>query len=368
MRKTFAASLVAAAALLPGVDAGAQGTVIRPGSTDQVTNVATRGADWLNIGIGARQLAMGTAAIASSEGPSSVFWNAANIAGRETISAFASHERLYGNSGITMIAGAISLPIGAGAVALGAQQFSSGQMERTTERAPFGGDPVAGGNFSYTGVAVTGQYARAITDRFTAALGVRFASEGIDVARSSYVGLDISTRFRTGLYGLSIGGAVQNIGTTARFTGAGVNRAINVPRDNNNPTGNAIPVQFNTREVEMPTMFRLGVQAAVLGDAESIFGSSEMHTVIAEAAFTDGIDGSTKPGVGAEYTFRHMASLRMGKRFFNESDAPWKFADGLSFGGGLRVPLGGKRLQFDYAYVTMGELQSNQVISFDVAF
>jgi hypothetical protein len=368
MRKTLAASLVAAAALVSGRSVDAQGTTIVPKPTDRVTNVATRGADWLAIGIGARQQGLGTAAIASSEGPSSVFWNAANITSRDGISAFASHQRLYGNSGITMIAGAVSIPIGAGAIALGAQQFSSGEMERTTERAPFGGDPVAGGNFSYTGVAVTGQYARAITDRFTAAFGVRFAQEGIDVARNRFTGIDLSTRFRTGLYGLTVGGAVQNIGTSSRMTGAGVNRSIQVARDNGNATGNDIPVQYNTRSVDMPTTFRLGVQSSLLGDAEALFGQSERHQLMAEAAFTDAVDGSTKPALGVEYSFRRFASLRAGKRWLNEQNAPWGFSDGLAFGGGVGLPLGGKRLTLDYAYVNMGELQSNQIISVDVEF
>jgi hypothetical protein len=297
-----------------------------------------------------------------------VFWNPANIAGREGISAFAQHMRLYGNSGISMIAGAVSLPIGAGAVAIGAQQFSSGEMERTTERAPFGGDPVAGGNFSYTGVAVTAQYARAITDRFMAAVGARFVQEGIDVARNSFTGVDFSTKFRTGLYGLSVGGTVQNIGTSGRMSGAGVNRSINVARDNGLATGNSIPVQYNTREVDMPTTFRLGVQSSLIGDAEALFGQNEQHSLMAEAAFTDPLDGSTKPALGAEYTFRRFASLRAGKRWLNEPNADWSFSDGLAFGGGLRVPLGGKRLSFDYAFVTMGQLQNNQVISLDVEF
>lgn len=369
MRNTIAAaSLVAAAALVPGRTSGAQGTVIVPGPTDRVTNVATRGAEWLNIGIGARQQGMGTASVASSEGPSAIFWNPANIAGREGISAFASHMRLYGNSGVSVIAGAVSLPIGAGAFALGAQQFSSGEMERTTERAPFGGDPVAGGNFSYTGIAVTGQYARAITDRFTAAVGVRFAQEGIDVARNSFTGADLSTRFRTGLYGLTVGGTVQNIGTSGRMSGAGVTRSINVARDNGQATGNDLMVQYNTREVDMPTTFRLGVQSSLLGDAEAMFGSSEQHTLLAEAAFSDPLDGSTKPAFGMEYSFRRFASVRAGKRWLNEQNAPWGFSDGLAFGGGVRVPIGGKRLNVDYAFVNMGELRNNQAISLDIEF
>lgn len=367
MRKTLAASLVAAAALVPGSRADAQ-TQIVPGSTDNVSNVGTRGAEWLNIGIGARQQGMGTAAVATADGPSALFWNPANIASREGVSAFASNMRLYGNSGISLIAGAVTIPIGSGALGFGAQQFSSGQMERTTASAPFGGDATFGGTFQYTGTGVTLQYARSVTDRFTAAFGARYATEGIEGAKSSYAGFDVSTRFRTGLYGLTVGGAVQNIGTNGRFSGAAVRRAISSPRDNGQATGNNIAVQFDTREIQFPTTFRLGVQASLIGDAESIIGASQTHTLVAEGAYSDASDGSTKPAVGVEYQFRHLASLRAGKRWFNESDAPWKFSDGMSFGGGLRLPVSGRKINLDYAFVQMGPLQNNQAISFDVEF
>jgi hypothetical protein len=110
------------------------------------------------------------------------------------------------------------------------------------------------------------------------------------------------------------------------------------------------------------------VQSSLLGDAEAVFGQSEMHTLIAEAAFSDAVDGATKPAIGAEYTFRRFASLRAGKRWLNEPNADWSFADGLAFGGGLQLPLGGRRLHVDYAFVNMGELQNNQVISLDIEF
>lgn len=367
MNKTIAASFVVIATL-GAADAHAQGTVIVPGPTDAVTNVATRGANWLNIGIGARPLGMGGASIASVEGPTSLFWNAANITSNERISAFISFMEMYGNSGITMTAGAVTVPIGAGHLGVGMQQFSSGEMERTTERAPFGGDPVFGGTFTYQGLSATAHYARNITDRFAAAVGVRYATEGIDIATNSFTGFDVSTKFRTGLYGLTVGGSVQNVGTSGRFRGVGVDRELDAPRDNGNATGRDLDITLRTRTADMPTMFRLGVQASLLGDAEAMFGTSEPHRVLLEAAFTDATDGAPQPSVGVEYTFRRMASLRAGKKFFNEEGGAWNFADGMAFGGGLRVPLGGRRLAFDYGYVMMGELRDNQVFSFDVEF
>jgi hypothetical protein len=104
----------------------------------------------------------------------------------------------------------------------------------------------------------------------------------------------------------------------------------------------------------------------LLGDAESIWGANPTHSVVAEMDFNDAIDTDLQTALGVEYAFRKSYFLRAGKKFFNEQHGPWKFGDGMSFGGGVRLPALGRHLTFDYAYVTMGELQHNQVLSFDL--
>ena len=357
--------LASAAALSWSSAALAQGTFIVPSAEDRTTRVGTRGANFLEVGIGARAQGLGGAAVATVEGPVALFWNPANIASREGLSAFVSYMALYGNSGITNVAGAVTVPVGQGALGFAIQQYSSGEIDRTTEAAPDGNDPAFPGTFTYRGTALSAHYARNVTDRLTAAVGARYASEGIDFARNSYVGADVSTRFRTGLYGLTVGASLVNIGSSGRFSGAGIERAVTAPRNNNFATGGNVPIQFNTRAAQMPTTFKFGVLSNLYGDAEALFGTNPSHSLSAEIDFADAIDSDLQPSIGVEYAFRHAYYLRTGKRFFNEQNAPWKFSDGMAFGGGVRLPVLGRRLALDYAYVTMGELQNNQVLSFD---
>jgi len=115
----------------------------------------------------------------------------------------------------------------------------------------------------------------------------------------------------------------------------------------------------------MPTTFQFGVLSNLVGDAEALFGQSSMHSVAAELDFMDAVDTDLQTALGVEYGFRQTYFLRTGKRFFNEQHAPWNFADGLSFGGGARIPVRGRHLTLDYAFVKMGELQHNQVLSFE---
>jgi hypothetical protein len=239
-------------------------------------------------------------------------------------------------------------------------------MKYTTERAPQGNDPVLQGEFSWTGTAVAGHYARNVTDRLTAAAGVRFVQEGIELAHNNFVGFDVSTRFHTGLYGLTVAASIMNMGSTASFSGPAVERAITQPRYNGQATGRDVPVVFNTRDVQMPTTFNFGLLSQLYGDAEALFGQNPDHRLIVEAAFRDAIDTDLQTSIGVEYGFKEAYFARVGKKFFNEQNAPWEFADGFGFGGGLKLPLLGRRLTIDYGYVIMGELQNNQVLSFDI--
>jgi hypothetical protein len=366
MSQTTLRLMAAAVALSWSGAALAQGTYITPGAADRTTRVGTRGANFLEIGIGARANGLGSAAVASIEGPGALFWNPANIAAREGLSAFASYMQLFGNSGITDVAGAITVPVGQGALGFAIQQYSSGTIARTTEQAPDGNDPAFPGTFEWVATAVSGHYARNVTDRLTAAAGVRYAQEGIDFAHNSYVGLDISTRFRTGLYGLTVAASLINIGSTGQFNGPGITRAISATRNNGQATGRTLPVEFGTRDAQLPTAFRFGVLSSVLGDAEALLGSNPSHSVVAELDFNDAIDTDLQSALGVEYSYKKAYYLRTGKRFFNEQHSPWRFADGWSFGGGVRLPAMGRHITFDYAWVTMGELQHNQVLSFDL--
>ena len=161
---------------------------------------------------------------------------------------------------------------------------------------------------------------------------------------------------------------VANLGSSSRFSGPGVERAVTAPRNNGQATGRDLDVSFRTQEAQMPTTFRMGLLADLIGGAESIFGTSPMHTLIAEADASKALGGDLQPAFGVEYAYKRVAFARAGKRFFNEQNAPWKFSDGMAIGGGLRLPVLGRGLMLDYAYVTMGELGGNQVLSFDFGF
>lgn len=361
----LAAALLAAPALAM---AQTSGTNIVPGTGEPNNRVATRGANFLEIGVGARGQALAGAYVASARDVTAMYWNPAGVAHITEASANVSLTDLYGNSGIRhSFVGAV-LPLGgSGAIGVNFIQLTSGDIERTTEAFPEGNDPAFGQTFSWRSTAAGIAYGRRLTDRLDFGAGVKFITEGIDNATASYVALDVGTAFQTGLYGTTVAAALTNLGTSSRFRGPLIDR-FSFDQFQPGPT----QVEFSTRSNPLPTAFRFGVRTELTGSADALLGSSmpNHHLAIMGEAF-DAIDTDVNWTVAAEYNFRNLFFLRAGKRWVNEKgDDEFRGSSfGLSWGTGLNIPFGGgRRIGFDYALTNMGELKNVQVYSFSLGF
>jgi len=87
-------TLVAALLLLPGLAAAQRtGTFLEPLPTDGTSRVAQRGANFLEIGVGARGRAMGDAYTGLASGATATYWNPAGLGSVERFTvAFSSLE------------------------------------------------------------------------------------------------------------------------------------------------------------------------------------------------------------------------------------------------------------------------------------
>ena len=348
------AALRAQAADLPGQ--------ILPSAENPPTRQGTRGANFLEIGVGAREQALAGAAASMTSGPSAWYWNPSAVVDVNGFSATASRQNLYPDLDITHDYLGVAVPVFGGVVGVSFTSLNSGDMPRTTVDAPFG-DAAVGETFNWTSTEVGLGYARRLTDRLDLGGQVKRISEGVSDAHSTWVGLDLGTRFRTGLYGLSIGAAVQNVGPASHMRGQLINRNVNTDQFNNQNT----KVELRTRDTELPTMFRFSVESDLMGRASSLFGNAggSRNSLRGEVAFNQAIDTDVQAALGLEYAFANKVFLRGGKRFYNDGRATGSNAQfGLLGGGGLRLPVGERFLQFDYAYTSLGELQNVQVFTF----
>jgi len=196
------------------------------------------------------------------------------------------------------------------------------------------------------------------------AFSVGWAYSQIFADADIWVGLDLGALFRTGLLGVTLGAAIQNIGGEASYSGSGIEQIIGAAQDVF-PSEDNIPIRFDTNELALPTLLRFSVVFSVAGTPEALFPTVPAdHDVRLVADFFDAIDTALEPSVGFEYGFRNIVFGRAGKRFFNEDRADFRdFSDGLSFGGGIRVPVLGRYLGIDYAYTDMGLLDNVQTLS-----
>jgi hypothetical protein len=341
------------------------GTPLPEDITRDKTRAGTRGANFLEIGVGARAQSLAGAITSDVSGISALYWNTAGIARAEQAMIGFSLSPLF--EGFDMQfghAGGI-LPLGAGAIGLSITYLSSGEMDRTDASYPEGGNPIRPGTFSYNGTAVSLHYGRLLTDRLALGGALRYAQEGFDGASANYVGVDIGTQFRTGLFGTTLGAAISNVGTEGRFTGTALRHrtTTGIP-----DAAGVTDVQRTATAFAMPTVFRFSVTTDILGAADAVVGPHALHTL---KLFGDVSDATTAPiqsAIAAEYGFRELVFARAGYRFHNDPRAAWEGSHGLSLGAGLAVPLGESRLSFDYAYQPWGVLNNVQIFSLEFSF
>ncbi|MDQ6635076.1 MAG: PorV/PorQ family protein [Gemmatimonadota bacterium] len=334
-----------------------------PNANNPPTRQGTRGANFLELGVGARAQAMAGALTALVEGPTSWYWNPAGAANTEQFAVGATRADLYAGLNITHSFIGVAIPLGAGVLGASFINLSSGNMERTTEDNPAGGDPTLGSTFDWSSSSIGISYARRLTDRLELGATVKHVSEGVSGASVSWGALDVGTQFRTGLYGLSIGASIQNLGPSARARGALIERKVNSDQFSKEQTA----VEFGTLSTDLPTLFRFSLGSDVFGGANALFGpAAGKNSVVGELSFNKATDTGNQMALGLEYSYANILFLRGGKRFYNDGRATGSSGTyGLSGGGGLRLPVAGRAIRLDYAYTSVGDLQNVQVFSFE---
>lgn len=329
------------------------------------SRVGTRGANFLEIGLGARAMGMAGAYGALAEGFSGLYYNLAGSAEIPGVAAGVNHAELYGKDGLHFTWGGVLIPVFSGAVGLQIGQFGSGSMLRTTYDYPQGGDPAAGREFAYSATTATVSYARRLTDRLNVGGGLKYASEGLSDVRARYTGVDLGVKFRTGLFGATIGAALTNLGSTGQFTGTGLTRnTFDELREG------LVRVTVATKPAEMPATFRFSVLSDVAGTPESIVSESFRGlSMRAVADFAQAVDSDLQFALGGEVGLRNMAFFRFGHRWMNESNTEYQpHYRGTGIGGGVRLPLAGRHVQFDYAWAGAGELPATNHFGFEFGF
>lgn len=254
----------------------------------------------LRMGIGAREAAMGGAAVAVSEGAAAIFWNPANnaLSDRGT-DLLLQHQRYLGQ--FNHEAAAVAHRAGGGVIGL---VFSGLYADELVRR---GEDQVGipEGTFRPYDAAIGLSYARALGDRLAVGVTGKFLYETLDTYSDTGFAFDLFLAHRAMIDGLSFGASLTNLGS-----------------------------QMNVRNqpFDLPAAARLGV--AWTPSAPWLAGRL---TMAADMMFPN--DNTEKTHLGAEYRLLGEFALRAGTRLNYDNQ-------GLTAGAGFRTG----RVGIDYAY------------------
>lgn len=299
---------------------------------------------FLKIGADARGSAMGDAYVAVVNDVGAIYWNPAGLTNSTTDQAIFSHTEWLVDLKHDFAAASYHFDE-SNIVGLSFISLTTDPMKITTEFQPTG----TGNYFTYSDIGVGLTYARKMTDQFSFGATVRYVRETIADLHADAILVDLGTFYYMGLGTSRFSVVVSNFGNNVKPSGTAV-------------TGNG-KTYSSFQDFSPPTLFKLGYAFEPYED--------EQHRITASVQLNHPNDNAENIRLGGEYEFEKMFSLRAGvKRTIGESflGKAISTAEDLSFGAGVRIPLGITTANVDYAFSNFNELGSVHRISILVTY
>ncbi|MGE5479584.1 MAG: PorV/PorQ family protein [Chloroflexota bacterium] len=322
-------SIIGLFALLTSVTAhAAEDPGRQRGSSSQgkADKTAAVGGQFLKIGVGARASAMGGAYSAVANDLTSLYWNPAGLANLHTITAEFDYCQYFADMSHSF-AGA-SVPIGADfAAGISFTSFGTNAIPVTTIDHPEG----TGATYDINDMAVGITFAGFLTEQFSFGITAKYINNSIASVSSSGVAFDIGTLYETGIQGIKLGFAIQNLGGEQEYQGQDLGSQKKLYEE---LWQAPLDVSYISSAYSLPLIFRAGV-------ASDIYTQDE-HKVTGAFDFITVSDVAEQYNLGAEYTWNDLLSLRAGYQFGNEQ---------LGFSGGVGIKYLGSGFggRFDYS-------------------
>lgn len=317
------------------------------------SKVGTTSAQFLKIGVGARAMGLGGSFTALANDVTSLYWNPAGITNINNFSFAVSHSEWFAE--ISHDFAGVVLPLSTSdIIALNVIALNTDEQEVTTVIQPEG----TGVFYDVSDLTIGLSYARALTDRFSVGLTVKYIQQNLYNESANTFAVDIGTTLHTGFHDLIIAMSLTNFGGNMKLEGRDL---ITISNPNNQTSGGYNPdARLKTEPWPLPLMFRVGIAMDLIGGSDP-FIDSEMNR------FTMAIDGvhpndnTEKVNIGGEYAWNETVFARLGYKI-NYDVEKW------TFGVGVKVNFGSQQAGFDYALVDFGDLGKVSQFSLQVSF
>jgi len=326
--------------------------IVNPGYSG-FSKVGTAAAQFLKIGIGARAVGMGESFVAVANDASTLFWNPAGMMNVDKISLSVSHSEWFADI-YHDYAGFVYPISNSGRLGISAIALNTSEQEVTTVEQPDGN----GLFYDVSDIAVGISYARALTDRFSTGLTVKYIRQNAYNESAHSFAVDIGTYLRTGFHGLTIAMCLSNFGGRMQLQGRDLISLTDI-----DPTieGNyRTDARLKTESWPLPLNFRIGIAMDIIGGIDPFFSNPNNR-------FTIAIDGNhpndnvERVNIGGEYSWHEMLFARMGYKI-NYDAEKW------AYGAGLKFKIGNQIICVDYALVDFSDLGKVSRFSAELRF
>jgi len=332
--KKIITSLVALLCWIPNLLAQQQTPFV-----SHVSNVGTAAATFLNIGVGARAIGMGSAFTAIANDASALYWNPACLTQLDRPQVPSTHSDWLLDIYHDFI-GAV-LPVGRHRFGVSLTYLGMpDQVVRTI------GQPEGTGNFyNASDLALAVAWGFPFTDQFSLGITAKHVQQQIYNAHAAAWALDFGAHYSPSrIKWLQLGMQIANFGTDLKFSGHDLDRKIDIDPDHQ--SNDRLPAALETDPFSLPLNFRFGVAA------KPIFNKT--HQILAAIDLLHPSHNTESLSLGFEYTFRGYVALRGGYESFLEKD--YQETGGLTLGAGMKLYAAGTLLVLDYAWRDFGVL------------
>jgi hypothetical protein len=317
------------------------------------SKVGTTAAQFLKIGVGARANGLGGSFTAIANDVTALYWNPAGITNLQKFSLAVSHSEWFAD--ISHDFAGIVYPFSSSdIIALSVIALNTGEQEVTTVTQPEG----TGVYYDVSDLSIGLTYARALTDRFSVGLTVKYIQQTLYNESANTFAIDIGSFLRTGFHDLVIAMNISNFGGSMQLEGRDL---ITITDINSQVSGNHNPdARLKTEPWPLPLIFRVGIAMNLVGGNDPIIHSESNRFTFA----IDGVhpnDNTEKVNIGGEYAWNENVFARLGYKI-NYDVEKW------TFGVGLKFDIGSNQVGFDYALVDFNDLGKVSQFSLELNF